>query len=214
MEMVLLRMLAFRPADMPIKAAPQAAPEVEHRPAAVGVSQARQALADSNAAPALAPIAAVPAQTTRAVAPAPNAPERPPESAAPVQLSSGEHWHGLVAQMRLGGIASQLAKNCEFESWDGQRLRLRLDPACEHMRVPNAEQRLQKAVRDLLGEAAQIELMLGRPETETPARRDARRREERQQDARRNMQEDPLVQSMQETFDAELILESVKPIDR
>jgi DNA polymerase-3 subunit gamma/tau len=195
-EMVLLRMLAFRPAGM-AAAAPKPA-----RAAVAAVpppSMVRQALAaaDSTAAP------------SARVAPE----QMPTAQMAPVRLSSREDWHALVKQLRLGGIASQLAQNCEFESWDGQSLRLRLDPACQHMRVANAEERLVKAVRQCLGVEARIDLLVSRPESETPAQRDARRREQRQQDAVSTLQQDPVVRNLQETFDAQLIIESIKPID-
>jgi len=183
MEMVLLRMLAFRPA---------------------GARSGGAGAADKRPQPHPAP--SVPEQAA-AMSP------RAPAAGGPVRLSNSEEWHALVAGLRLGGIASQLAHNCELDSWDGRRLQLRLDPACEHMRVANAEQRFTKALGERLGTNVRVELRVARPEAETPARREARQHADRQREAEQGMAEDPMVQALQDTFDASLVPNSIKPVD-
>jgi DNA polymerase-3 subunit gamma/tau len=186
LEMVLLRMLAFRPAS-------------DRVGAAVGGT--------SDKAAEVPEIEAVVPETDPQVPPADGA------RAAPVRLSGSEDWHALVAQLRLGGVASQLASNCELDSWDGKTLRLRLDPACEHLRVASAEQRFGKALQDRLGLEARMVLSVDRPESETPAQREARRRAERQTEAERAIENDPLVRALQEGFDARVVAGSIKPLD-
>ncbi len=58
-----------------------------------------------------------------------------------------------------------------------------------------------------------VELSVARPETETPARREARQRADRQREAEQAMTEDPMVQTLQDTFDARLVPNSIKPVD-
>ena len=130
-----------------------------------------------------------------------------------MRLNTSEEWHTLVAGLGLKGIASQLAQNCELDSWDGGHLRLRLDPACEHMRVASSEQRFIKALEQRLGSELRVDLRIARPEAETPAQREARLLAERQQEAEQSIVADPMVQSLQETFDASLVPGSIKPVE-
>jgi DNA polymerase-3 subunit gamma/tau len=180
-EMVLLRMLAFRPAGTgPTEESPT--------PRARAVARAVSPGPDVSAASEIRPATALP-------------------------LAADGDWQTLVSSLGLGGVARQLADNCELESWDGERLCLRLDPACENLRVTGAEERLTKALAERLGGSMRLVLRVAAPESETPAQREARRRGERLEQARRDMAGDPLVKALQEGFDASLIPESIKPVD-
>jgi DNA polymerase-3 subunit gamma/tau len=189
-EMVLLRMLTFRPAE-------------------------------SGTAPATPPTRRAPAPKTETpkggtaqptkTDPAPAAPvSDPPPAAGTVPPSD---WHRMVAVLDLGGIARQLASNCLYESWDGERLVLKLDPVHKHMRVESSEHRLRRALEEYLGCRVQLDIRVSKPEAETPAEREARQRTERQQQAENALATDPLVQAMGEQFGAKLVPGSVRPAD-
>jgi len=203
MEMVLLRMLAFRPAGTGRRHAAPATQQPQRRPE------------NQPAQPGQAP--AQPGQVPTQPQQEPTSPRQAPSpqvaEAGPVHLNDNDQWHALVAGLGLKGIASQLAANCELDAWDGKRLQLRLDPACEHMRVPSSEQRFIKALQGRLGSELQVELRVASPEAETPAQRQARQQADRQQEAERALAEDPMVHALQETFDASLVPNSVKPVD-
>ncbi len=190
-EMVLLRMLAFRP--------------VSGSRDKVGVS----------AKPQGKTAAAVP--RPKVVQAQPKA-ARPQASTAAPAAASGEcrdpsRWGEFVATMRLGGIASQLAGNCTFGSWDGTQLTLKLDPVGQQLRVGQSEKRLQEGVKRLLGEQARLVIVVEASEQETPAKASVRQQNERQQDARTAMQNDPFVREMEEHFDAQLVNGSIRPVD-
>ncbi len=188
LEMVLLRMLAFRPDG--------AAPTSQVR------KPVRTIVATASRGPTVATAA-----DNRISEPA------APPMGGPPRLQGVDDWHGLAASLPLRGIAKQLANNCEFESWNGRRLVLRLDPGCEQMRVAAAEERLINALRQRLGVDTEVAIRVANPETETPAQREVRRREERRHEAQRSMTSDPVVQALQEGFDATLVAESIRPVD-
>jgi DNA polymerase-3 subunit gamma/tau len=190
MEMVLLRMLAFRPPG--IGAGTRQVPAARTRPAAL-----ERVVAPAPGSPAAA-------EATRSAA---------VSRGTTVELRGSEDWHALVRGLELGGVASQLASNCVPESWDGKVLRLGLDPTGEGLRVANAEQRLFKALRERLGPDIQIDLHTSRPGAETPAHREQRRREQRQAEAERNILADPMVQSLRDSFGATLVPDSIRPLD-
>ena len=51
------------------------------------------------------------------------------------------------------------------------------------------------------------------PQAETPAQRQSRERAELQRDTEQGLRADPLVQALQEKFDARLIADSIEPRD-
>ncbi len=200
-EMLLLRMLAFRPAtgDEPAGAgnAPVSGPKA--RPVA-GKPAAAPAAPSRDAAPSR-PVQSVGEAKVSGSAPA----------AEPV--ADPARWDRFVAGLKLGGIASQLASHCVFQNWDGETLSLLLDQAHRHLRVGQAEARLQAGIDQLLGRAVKLRITEAVPESETPAMRQAREQQERQRQAQAEMANDPLVREMEEHFSARLVSESVRPLD-
>jgi DNA polymerase III subunit gamma/tau len=196
-EMVLLRMLAFRP-DGP--------------PESAGGNRSR-----SRSSPGAAPTQARPAAKPAAVResqakPAEPAPKAAPE-AADIPAADPAQWDSFVARLKLGGIASQLAHHCIFEQWDGETLSLLLDDAHRHLRVAQAEARLLEGISRLLGKPVKLKITEAVPEGETPAMRQAREQSERQRQAEEAMASDPLVREMEEHFSARLVSDSVRPVD-
>ena len=190
-EMVMLRMLAFRP-DEGGKESPPARP----------VSRARTAPDPGRPGSASAAPKAV-SKTVRRAGPS------DPGSALP-DLSD---WEAVVRDLRLGGVARQLADNCVLDGWDGKALKLRLDPACKHLQVASSEERLRGALQERLHREFRLVIVVEAPDTETPARRQARRRDEQQRQAEQALADDPLVQAMEAGLDARLMQDSVKPFD-
>ncbi len=192
-EMVLLRMLAFRP-DQGV--AQQGGSGRKQAPSQVGRSAQTTPSPDH---------ASVPVATSQ--------PEPQSAPKATGSASDLEDWCVAVSNLELGGISRQLAENCQYRDWDGTTLTLTLDPAHQHMRVDSSEQRLVKALQEFLGADVKLKILVERPDVATPAQQQAQARAERQQEAEQAMADDPLVRAAQEQFGAHLIADSVKPID-
>ncbi|MEJ2591562.1 MAG: DNA polymerase III subunit gamma/tau, partial [Candidatus Thiodiazotropha sp.] len=165
-EMLLLRMLAFRPDGVP---------GVSGEGAAAGQKQA------TPARPATQATQKSPAPKATAVETAPV--EAKPAQAAQTPAADPARWDNFVAELKLGGIASQLAHHCIFQQWDGESLNLLLDDAHRHLRVGQAEARLQEGISRLLGRPVKLKITEAVPEAETPAMRQARQQRERQRQA-------------------------------
>ena len=116
-----------------------------------------------------------------------------------------------MAGLGLGGVASELARNCQLGSWDGQRLVLTLDPVSERLRVDSAEGRLREALAGELGGGLDVEFQVSRPEDETPAQRRARRRAERQAEAEALMDADPAVRVLRDELGARVLPGTIIP---
>ncbi|MGE5155184.1 MAG: DNA polymerase III subunit gamma/tau [Bdellovibrio bacteriovorus] len=217
-EMVLLRALAFRPAD-------------RGRPRQETASAGAPSTRPGHDIPPGQPTGALdqnPASTPRAAAEA-SAPPRLVDGApgfakggagpasggdpTPRGLASAADWHRLVERLQLGGVASQLARNCTLLAWNERHLTLALDPAAEQLRSRGTEQRLREALERALGGSVQLEIQVAHPQQETPAQRRAREGEERQRRAQETMDHDPVVLGLKEQLDAQWVPGSVQPTD-
>jgi len=204
-EMVVLRMLAFRPE------ASGAGGQRDGRGGSVaagaGASTARRGPGDQSQAVASAAEPAPPAAVAE-----PAVEDAPPVDGPAGDVRDLSQWDQVVGGLGLGGIALQLASNCLFQSWDGDVLRLRLSASHSNLRVASSEQRLKKALERELGTRLRLEIEIGKLESGlTPAQRQSEQAANRQQALEESMARDPLVQSMQEQFDAQLVPGSVRP---
>ncbi|AKH20060.1 DNA polymerase III subunit gamma/tau [Sedimenticola thiotaurini] len=232
-EMVLLRMLAFRPqgvgesapASQPAQTGSDKKKRSEKAPR-VPVSETLKAVLQGDAGRGAKPEQAAAGEATPAPASRPQ--EQPPEpestTAAAVQpaappADSGEtaiefrHWHQVVERLSLGGIAKQLANNCVYDYWDGVTLSLKLDQAHQHMLVGSAEQRLQVALQQFLGRELRLKISPDTVQAATPAKLQAQAVADRQRAAEVAIQEDPMVLALEARFGARVIEGSVRPVD-
>jgi DNA polymerase-3 subunit gamma/tau len=184
-EMLMLRLLAFRPVE-------------------AGQHTANQPQRGPTGAAPVKPGETVAATTTMTQEAAP----------AALSLDPNEQdWHVIVEALGLSGLEQQLAVNCALQRREGDKFYLVL--ANEHSRLHNDkfEQRLLTALRNKLGEQAGLEISIGESDTATPAMIDAHQREERQREAEQAIAGDSNVQSLQEAFGASVVPDSVQPVD-
>ncbi len=184
-EMVLLRMLAFRPDSG----------EMQRRPTPTAQAHPQ------------------PANTK--TAPKPVAPTSQPadQNMPPAEPQDFSNWHQVIEQLKLGGIARQLANNCIYESWSDGTLKLRLDPAHQGMCTTRSEQNFQQALESYCGSKVKLLISTEQLQSETPAQRQQRAKADRQLQAEQSMADDPMVCSLEETFSGKLVPGSVQPVD-
>lgn len=196
-EMIMLRMLAFRPTEVTaaIKSAPTA-----RKPAAPSGKPAPTAAAQTK--PTAAPASPQPAAAAPAVVP-------------PVSVAAPAHnnWAGIVATLNLRGIAQQLAANCSLQKREADAIYLMLDAAHSQLHSKQQEERLQQALQEHFGTPLRLVLQVGAPENETPAQRQAREAAERQQAAQQAIEQDPGVRALQDAFNARIQPDTVRPVE-
>jgi len=203
-EMVMLRMLAFRPDTAEDTEVEERGSRKSSNPVKPPVPAASKNTPDS------------PLQTE--VQPS-SADARPPAAkaagaeTAPRSLTDFSDWHGLLNRLGIKGMAAQLADNCVVHSWDGRQLSLRVDPACSGLIGSLAEQRLHEALSEAAGHTLILKLAAELTQDETPAQREAREQRARQDATEADISGDPLVLAMQETFDAEIVPDSIRRTD-
>jgi DNA polymerase-3 subunit gamma/tau len=184
LEMILLRMLAFRP---------EAVDGQEKPVSAAGTGKAA-------ATAPLPKTAARPAVTAAPVAP-------------PVVPAAADDWRGLVEAMQLKGVVRELAMNCALQERNEKRWRLILDTGHQQLLSKERVQRLEKSLAAHLQQAIALDIEIDGGAAHTPARQQRREAQARQADAVSAIESDPNVKAIQKTFDATLHAESIRPLD-
>jgi len=192
-EMVLLRMMAFRPGAVSEATTPKAAP-------------VKKPVVPQAAKPESAPQAAKPIQ----------AEEEPvlaqPTEAVPHTSVDLMDWHKVLPRLEVNGMAAQLAANCMPVAQDGNLLTLSVADNFASMMGSAAEKRLLEALQRFAGNSLKLKLQTGQA-SDTPAERAQVAAENRQQQAEHNVLNDPFVRGLQETFDAEVVAGSIRAIE-
>jgi len=140
----------------------------------------------------------------------PAMPTAPVKTARPPTGGEGD-WPSLLARLELKGPARQLAGNCQLIARTGNHFRFLLDERAGSLHTRQLEDRFAQALRQLVGDAATLEIERGGA-GDTPARREEQARDERLESARAALERDPNVQTLRERFGAVLQPESIKPV--
>ncbi len=186
LEMILLRMLAFRPMEVAEQRVP--APKASASPG-------RKA---GNSVPTSE------VETREQAVPA----EDPPA----LEGAGSLEWAALLERMRLSGMAKELAHHCVMQHLDDRRCVLMLDEGFEHLKNDRWHARLEQALQAVLKQSVKLEIQVGRSGSETPAMLHRRRQEEELAAAEKAIAEDETVRTLMETFDARVVPGTVKPV--
>ncbi|MFV2005308.1 MAG: DNA polymerase III subunit gamma/tau C-terminal domain-containing protein, partial [Gammaproteobacteria bacterium] len=213
-EMILLRMLAFRPASAG-----------DSMGTSVGAGHVVQAQAQTAAATnkIAEPAARSPVQEAVAIPPA-----QEPVPATTSQSAIGRtttaqtsvagnggvsEWREIVNALGLGGLVKQLAVNCTIKRRDGNNVILQIASGHSNLINPKAKQRLQQALGEYFDIEAKLDIeVVSKTQAESPAQTVQRETVQRQEQAVQSINEDSFAQSLKENFNAEVIPGSVKPV--
>jgi DNA polymerase-3 subunit gamma/tau len=189
--MTLLRMLAFAPTDGPANP-----PKV----AALAAARPPRASAPVSAAPKSAP--------------------RPAEAPMPAVSTSAEaipalrfdgNWPALVQQLKISGLARELATRSELISADGDHVRLRVP--IKTLLDAGTLDRLKTALNEFFGRPIRLSAEVGVTSGPTAAGLAEQARAERQKRAEDAIYADPFVRELIDNFGASVDPRSIKPKD-
>jgi len=194
-EMTLLRMLAFVPASADVATPTRSA--------------------TSAPAPKPVPVRAEPvAAKPRAEAPAPKLPEILSTPANVENRSpTTDDWDALIRRAELGGPLGQFARQTTLVAIEGSLVRLALKPAHEHLAAGPVVAQLEQKLGSALGGKIKIKFERDAGGAESPAEQQTRTESTRRQAAEDSLRSDPFVQSLEQTFGARVIANSVRPVD-
>lgn len=243
LEMILIRMLAFKPFIEGVQVAPpsntsaQAAPSVASTaassasaaPKTSGEPQGRATRQKSAATKAPAPASVVQpsaSRTPRADAPRAVPAQAPVEPSAestedeqpqlpPAKLKwKPEQWRQILSEIEVSGMPLQLGRNCIIHSVSKDEVHLHLDPEYETLGSPRSRERLREKMS--LYAQGEVQLKVTIPEKTpqgTPAMLDKQAEEDKLNEARNSIADDPVVAEIVAKFDAEVSTGSIRPVD-
>ena len=198
-EMVLLRMLAFRP-DLGQTASRTGGQDATSRPGIVKSAAVTAAPQASQSKPAPRDKDQVLPNETRNI--------------SRQTAGSAGDWAELVATLPLTAMARQFAEHCALLAREGNRFELALDPGFENLRNPKWEEALKKALSDHLGEEIRLSVQAGEAvPSATPKQVREQKQLEAQAAAEQAITNDPNVQSILEHFEGQIAPGSVRPVE-
>lgn len=211
-EMLLMRMVAFKPAaldypqdsSMPGLLTPATPAVVVDASADEEKKKTEPATAELNS-PESATIAQAPAQAVSEVHV-----QLPATARAVIDTAlDAQNWHELFERTRLSGISRNLLANTCVESMAEPELDLILDVQQSSLFNEDHRQRIIESLREELGAHWQIRLRVGELLRESPAQRRQRLLEESRQKAFADFHNDPNVINIIERFSASVIPDSI-----
>jgi len=117
----------------------------------------------------------------------------------------------LIDEIRLNGLTKELANNCVIKSHEGDKFVLALSPTLEHLLNKSQQNRIELALKSKFGESLSLEIVLEDSENETPADANARMQREKLKAAQNSINNDPVVQSLLDTFNGTIDQDSIQP---
>ena len=135
--------------------------------------------------------------------------ESPPaEAANPVVDST---WTKVIESLRLVGAVKQLALNCTLERRTPEAIHLNLDPNFGALASDAVRNRLEQALQQHYGKETKLKLRITPTATETPAQQEKRALQERHQQAVQAIEQDATVQTLQNVFNTRVTPEHIIP---
>ncbi len=190
LEMILLRMLAFRPQQgSEVKTAvPTGAAPAATKPRAVEASS---------------PASAATPQQVKA------------ENNDKISLSNlkPDNWYRVADALDCSGILKQLVDHCALLSTESGRIILALAPSHAAMLTTEREQQLQQKLVAYFSQDIKLQIQQDRVEAETPAARFDRQQKERLAQAQDDIINDDNVKNILDNFNAQVDMNSVQAVD-
>jgi DNA polymerase-3 subunit gamma/tau len=188
LEMIMLRMLTFKPA---------CTPSTQDKPAQVVGRNSDSVLRDTETQP------------TVQVAVEPNVAENAIQE--PVGQLHDANWAEMVAAMKINGLTRELAHNCVLESIDDNICTLILDAGHKQLRSSRTEENLQKALQAYRKAPLKLIITTQTNTLATPALQLTKNREDKQQAAIDAINSDENIRFLKEHLGARIMPGTIEP---
>ena len=119
-----------------------------------------------------------------------------------------------MTEIPVTGMPFQLARNCVLHSAAKDEVHLHLDPEYETLAAPRWKERLREKMSVLAEGEVQLKVSIA-PETPegTPAQLEKTAEQNKLEEARNSIADDPVVAEIVAKFGAEVSTGSIKPVD-
>ena len=122
-----------------------------------------------------------------------------------------DKWYQITQNLKVSGLAGELAKQCVLAYEDSDKIELHLDSSSEMLMTNSAINEIEAALATHYGDQRKLVVAIRELGSETPAQYNQRRIEEIQQGAEQHIINDKFVKQLSERFAARVVPGSVKP---
>jgi DNA polymerase-3 subunit gamma/tau len=209
-EMLMLRMLAFRPKGT-VEHASAAKPARHVEPQAVRVETVARPPAPRKVEPPVH-VAVTPPPVVSTERPA----KQPELGGVPgvVPMKDGAvDWPALIDCLGLAAMARELAKNSTLLELSHEVCRIGLDARLDQMKSPRAVASLEKSLQLHLARPVVLRVETTQGEAETPARQQQKIESHRRESAEAAVERDPVIRELMEHMDARVVPGSIQTKD-
>ncbi|MFV2057210.1 MAG: DNA polymerase III subunit gamma/tau [Thiohalomonadales bacterium] len=214
-EMTLLRMLAFKPADQNFSS-PLPKPQSKSQPKP-SIQEPRPASAQQEQGSTLTPKPAPKSlsnQSSERSADVDTDTLKTPPPVTHLDSESDINWENIANRLALTGMAKQLALNCSLLEYDKDKLTLQLNKNQSHLLSDSRADSVADALRSILPNTI-LRIQLAKEKLiDTPAELNDQRQQHRIKSAVEDISGDQAVQQFKELFDATISTGSIEPIER
>ncbi|MEO6564925.1 MAG: DNA polymerase III subunit gamma/tau [Casimicrobiaceae bacterium] len=217
--MTLLRMLAFLPTTDDASAGTATDSAVTATGPARRTAAAVQPLrpASSDVQPSTAPAAIVGSAMAAATLPAPAVavatPSAPPRDTVPLPLDPAA-WPAFVAELKLTGMAAQLAAQSELKTIKGNVITLALPVAHKHLADRMVADKFKAALERATGGKLLLAFEVGAAVEQSLAATEKRERTEAREKGEAAFRDEPFVRELLSRFDGQVKADSITPLAR
>ena len=227
LEMTLLRMLAFKPAEAGFSGVAPASPAASSTTKSVNAGSASSGSASVQSDRAAKTTDTKPVDNSSAAAKAARQAfeamreDKPAKPVAAAVVSTptvppGEvdeqDWSALQDSLELTGAARELARNLQLESAGQVKWRFLVPDTLQHLGSASVVQNLQSALSARLGHAVMLDLHTASDPVDSVAAATERTELSRMSEAERAIEEDSTVQEIKQKFAAKTLPDSIQPL--
>ncbi len=218
-EMVLLRMVAFRPQSfLDTFTLTAAKPLPAPVKAAINTAPLAPITESPRVKPALAPEKPlIPNRTESPAKPLPKAHEEANRDISPPPIGEAEptsdQWQHILSNLDLHGVAQVVAAHCNLTKYTPEQIHLLLDTQHAPLLNNTVQQRIQKALADYFKKDIYLQIDMGNSLQPTPAGLDKIRQEHKQSAAVKAIQDDKHVKTLIREFNAHVITHTITTKD-
>ncbi len=121
-------------------------------------------------------------------------------------------WAEIVVSMKVGGMTRELANNCVLDSMDDKACYLILTPGHSQLISSRAQEKLQQALQKYCGKPIKLHIKAEETSNVTPAQQITKKQEDKQQNAVDSINADEGVQALKDNFEARVMPGTIEPI--
>ncbi len=145
--------------------------------------------------------------------PPPEVPESTPKVTGVILEPSPENWPQLLSQLGLLGMVQSIASNMQLIEAAAGQLEFVLDTDNASLFNDGHRDKIRLALQNYLDRELSVSITVGEPPGETPAMIQAKAASERQKQAIEAIESDPRLQALITKFDGQLDRASIAPLD-